>query len=85
MPDFKSKRCCSSSQWYEIGLTILGLNSDEIRKQTFDIPYSTGKLLALIEARRTKDGGSETAEDLLRMCYEISIPVSEELKVEFTR
>ncbi|XP_062508328.1 uncharacterized protein LOC134184604 [Corticium candelabrum] len=75
MPDFKSirdavvKHC--SSQWYEIGLTVLGLNSDEIRRQTFDIPYSTGKLLALIEARRTKDGGSKTAEDLLRMCYNI--------------
>ncbi|XP_062505761.1 death-associated protein kinase 1-like isoform X2 [Corticium candelabrum] len=87
MPDFKSirdavvKHC--SGQWYEIGLTILGLNSDEIRRQTFDIPYSTGKLLALIEARRTKDGGSKTAEDLLRMCYEISTPVCEEMKVEF--
>ena len=89
MPDFKSirdavvKHC--SGQWYEIGLTILGLNSDEIRRQTFDIPYSTGKLLALIEARRTKDGGSKTAEDLLRMCYEISTPVCEEMKVEFKR
>ena len=74
MPDFKRirdavvKHC--SSRWYEIGLTILGLNSDEIRRQTFDIPYSTGKLLALIEARRTKDGGSKTAEALLRMCYD---------------
>ena len=79
MPDFKSirdavvKHC--SGQWFEIGLTILGLNNDEIERQTHDKPYPTGKLLALIEARRTKDGGSKTAEDLLRMCYEISTPV----------
>ena len=59
MPDFKSirdavvKHC--SSQWYEIGLTILRLNSMRSEDRTFDIPYSTGKLLALIEARRTKD------------------------------
>ncbi|XP_062508712.1 death-associated protein kinase 1-like isoform X2 [Corticium candelabrum] len=87
MPDFKSirdavvKHC--SSRWYEIGLTILGLNGDEIERQTHNKPHSTGKLLALIEARRTKDGGSKTAEDLLRMCYEISTPVCEEMKVEF--
>ena len=71
MPDFESirnaivKHC--SGQWFEIGLTILGLKSDEIERQTFDKPYPTGKLLALIEARRTKDGGSKTAEVLLRM------------------
>ena len=74
-----------SGQWYEIGLTILGLNSDEIERQTHNKPYPTGELLALIEARRRKGGGSKTAEDLLRMCYEISTPVCEEMKVEFKR
>ena len=74
MPDFKSirdavvKHC--SGKWYEIGLNILGFNSDEIRGETHDKQYTTGKLLALIEARRTRDGRSKTAEVLLRMCYD---------------
>ena len=75
MPDFESirdavvKHC--SSWWYEIGLTILKLNNNEIEGQTHNKPHSTGKLLALIEARKTKVGASKTAEDLLRKCYDI--------------
>ena len=71
MPDFNSirnavaNRC--SSKWYEIGLMILELTDDEIRRATFDIPSPTGKLLALIEARRAEVGGEKTAEDLWSM------------------
>ena len=71
MPDFISirnavaKHC--SSQWYEIGLMILDLKSDEIDTKTFDKPTFKGKLLALIEARRMKVGGEKTAEDLWSM------------------
>ena len=71
MPDFISirnavaKHC--SSQWYEIGLMILELKSNEIRTETYDIPSLIGKLLALIEARRMKVGGEKTAEDLWSM------------------
>ncbi|XP_062499994.1 uncharacterized protein LOC134177236 isoform X2 [Corticium candelabrum] len=71
MPDFISIRNAvanhCSSKWYEIGLTILELTDDEIRRATFDIPSPTGKLLALIEARRTEVGGEKTAEDLWSM------------------
>ena len=71
MPDFISirnavaKHC--SSKWYEIGLMTLELTDDEIRNATHDILSPTGKLLALIEARRTNVGGKKTAEDLWSM------------------
>ncbi|XP_062500187.1 death-associated protein kinase 1-like [Corticium candelabrum] len=71
MPDFISIRNAVakhySSKWYEIGLMTLELTDDEIRNATHDILSPTGKLLALIEARRTNVGGKKTAEDLWSM------------------
>ena len=71
MPDFISIRNAVanhySSKLYEIGLMTLELTDDKIRRATFDIPSPTGKLLALIEARRAEVGGEKTAEDLWSM------------------
>ena len=67
------------NQWYEIGLN-LGLNGNEIIDKTHVIPTSTGKLLAVIEAKRVKDGKVKTAEDLLRACYCIPTPIGKQVE-----
>ena len=90
MPQFEAvKRAVvehGSSKWYEIGLE-LGLKDNEIRTSTHTIPTAAGKLLAVIEARRTQVGKDRTAKDLLRACHRIPTPidkeVEDELKVSF--
>ncbi|XP_062506673.1 uncharacterized protein LOC134183207 [Corticium candelabrum] len=73
------------TQWYEIGLK-LGLNGNEIIDKTHTIPTSTGKLLAVIEAKRImKDGKVKTAEDLLRAFYFICTPIGKEVEDELKK
>ena len=72
------------TQWYEIGLK-LGLNGNEIIDKTHTIPTSTGKLLAVIEAKRMKDGKVKTAEDLLRAFYFICTPIGKEVEDELKK
>ena len=72
------------NDWYEIGLK-LGLNGNEIIDKTHVIPPSTGKLLAVIEAKRVKDGKEKTAEDLLRACYCMSTPIGKQVEDELKK
>ena len=72
------------NQWYEIGLN-LELNGNEIIDKTHVIPTSTGKLLAVIEAKRVKDGKVKTAEDLLRACYCIPTPIGKQVTDELKK
>ncbi|XP_062506531.1 uncharacterized protein LOC134183094 isoform X1 [Corticium candelabrum] len=72
------------NQWYEIGLK-LGLKGDNIKGETHEIPFPTGKLLAVIEAKRRQDGKVKTAEDLLRACYCIPIPIDKEVEDELKK
>ncbi|XP_062506351.1 uncharacterized protein LOC134182925 [Corticium candelabrum] len=72
------------NQWYEIGLK-LGLNGNEIKGETHVIPTSTGKMLAVIEAKWMKDGKVKTAQDLLRACYCIPTPIGKQVKDELKK
>ena len=72
------------NQWYEIGLN-LELNGNEIIDKTHVIPTPTGKLLAVIEAKRVKDGRVKTAEDMLRACYYIPTPIGKQVTDELKK
>ena len=87
-PDFETVRRAvvkhGCNQWYEIGME-LELNHNEIIDKTHVIPTSTGKLLAVIEAKRVKDGKEKTAEDLLRACYCMSTPIGKQVEDELKK
>ena len=87
-PDFETVRRAvvkhGCNQWYEIGME-LGLNGNEIIDKTHVIPTSTGKLLAVIEAKRVEDGKVKTAEDLLRACYCIPTPIGKQVEDELKK
>ena len=72
------------NHWYEIGLK-LELNGNEIIDKTHVIPTSTGKLSAVIEAKRVKDGKVKTVEDLLRACHRIPTPIGKEVEEELKK
>ena len=72
------------NQWYEIGLN-LGLKGDNIKGETHEIPFPPGKLMAVIEAKRRKDGKVKTAEDLLRACHRIPTPIGKEVEDELKK
>ncbi|XP_062499727.1 uncharacterized protein LOC134177040 isoform X2 [Corticium candelabrum] len=69
---------CGSSHWHEIGLR-LGMNEDQIKLETRDQPRYTGKLRALIEARRAKVSEQQTIEDLLKACRWIPQPIYDDV------
>ena len=87
-PDFDTVRDAvvkyGCNHWYEIGLK-LGLNGNEIIDKTHVISPSAGKLLAIIEAKRVKDGKVKTAEDLLRACYFMSTPIGKQVEDELKK
>ena len=87
-PDFETVRRAvvkhGCNQWYEIGME-LGLNGNEIIDKTHVIPTSTGKMLAVIEAKWMKDGKEKTAQDLLRACYCIPTPIGKQVEDELKK
>ena len=87
-PDFEAVRRAvvkyGCNHWYEIGME-LELNDNEITEKTHVIPSFPGKLMAVIEAKRKKDGKVKTAEDLLRACYCIPTPIGKEVEDELKK
>ncbi len=69
---------CGCSQWYEIGLN-LGMNKDQIKSETHNKPHYTGKLHALIEARRENVAKQQTMKDLLKACRLIPQPIYDDV------
>ena len=55
------------------------MNEDQIKSETHDKPRYTGKLRALIEARRAKVSKKQTIEDLLKACRQIPHPIYEDV------
>ena len=88
LPEFEAVKDAvvkhGSNKWYEIGLK-LGLNENEIRNSTYNIPTEDGRLLAVIEAKKTKVGKNITAKDLLRACHQIPTPIDKQVEGELKK
>ena len=53
----------------------LGLNDKDIKSEAWNKVGSGARLLSLIERNRMRVGASKTAEDLLKVCSQISTPI----------
>ena len=61
------------------------MNGDQIKLETHDKPIYTGKLSALIEARRAKVSREKAIEDLLKACRRILQPIYEDVRQQLQK